>query len=499
MEKLNQLFFIVFALILLGIYLSTVKASSSERDRYVNWYWSSSILFRASAFFVWAIVPIVGNGILVFANVFFMASLMGLLFTFRSWRTVVSRNSVFYAFIFLIFYAIAFELIIHYSENFLYRMVLFSGCVIIISIFELIELIKNARSDNSVLLKLIILLAFIQLSMSGVTIGLITNSLNSQVTNILQNSEGGSVGFWLTFGMHLIIYVLVNSFLYQKLWDSEKKAHDQLKESRLRLTSVTKEKEEVAELLKERDALVNQLLRANKTVATGALSASIAHEINQPLTVIQINVQLLRELMSVQNKHADPKMQLELVEEILKNNQRASNIVKSLRSIFSEQSQDFERVDVVQIIQSVLDISKAELNSKKITVALKLPDSAFANVYPQEVLQIILNLFNNAIASLAASSQTNKNIVVELTNAGEQIQISIADNGPGVPEANESQLFELLADAKRTGMGLGLGLWLCKYVIGRHNGVIWHERVVGGGAKFCVQFPANLISYKIKK
>lgn len=496
MEKLNQLFFIVFALLLFGIYLSTVRKASGDRHQYITWYWPASLLSRAIAFSIWALVPYLGNDVLVLSNTLYMVSLVGLFLTFRSWRVNISKRLLILSFIFLVLFAISFEVLLLNTSGFFYRFKLFSGCLIVISFFELYEIYKNVRRDNSPLLKLLLILALLQLLMAGVAINLINKTADPNTSNILQNSEEGMLGFWLTFGMHLIFYVIVNSLLYQKLWDSEKKAHDQLKDSRLKLNSVTKEKDEVAELLQERDALVNQLLRANKTVATGALSASIAHEINQPLTVIQINVQLLRELMSVQDKQADPKMQAELVEEILKNNQRASKIVRSLRSIFSEQPQEFEHVDVVQIIQSVLDISKAELNSKKISVALKLPDSAFANVYPQEILQIILNLFNNAIASLVASSQTNKNIMVELINAGEQIQLSILDNGPGVPEANESQLFELLADAKRTGMGLGL--WLCKYVISRHEGVIWHERVVGGGARFCLQFPANLVSYKIK-
>lgn len=496
MEKLNQLFFIVFALFLFGIYLSTVRKTSGERHQYISWYWPASLISRAVAFLIWASAPYLGNDVLVFSNTLYMFSLVTLFITFRSWRVDISKRLLIFSLIFLVLFAVSFEIIFYNTESFIYRFKLFSACLIVISFFELYEIYKNVRRDKSSLLKLLLILALFQLAMAGVAINLITKTADPNASNVLQNSEEGMLGFWLTFGMHLIFYVVVNSFLYQKLWDSEKKAHDQLKESRLKLTSVTKEKDEVAELLQERDALVNQLLRANKTVATGALSASIAHEINQPLTVIQMNVQLLRELMSVKDKQADPKMQAELVEEILKNNQRASNIVRSLRSIFSEQPQDFEHVDVVQIIQSVLDISKAELNSKKITVALKLPDTAFANVYPQEILQIILNLFNNAIASLSHSSFKEKSITVELINVDQILKISVSDNGPGVPEANESQLFELLADAKRTGMGLGL--WLCKYVISRHDGVIWHERVVGGGAKFCLQFPANLVSYKIK-
>jgi signal transduction histidine kinase len=497
MEKLNQLLFIIFSLFLLGIYLSTIKKTENERHPYFSDYWPLAILSRASAFLIWAVSPILGSWTLVFANTLYLVSLISLLFTLRSWRIEISSPIKFIAVVTVVSYVIAYEYILHHFDGFLYRAYLLTFLLLLISGFEIRELIINLRKDRAPLLKLLLILAFIQFALAVFALNMISNNSNPAAKSIVQNSAEGMIGFWLAFGTQLVFYIFISSFLYQKLWESEKKAHDQLKENRLKLTSVTKEKEAVAELLKERDALVSQLLRANKTVTTGALSASIAHEINQPLTVIQINVQLLRELMDVQNEKADPKMQLELVEEILKNNQRATNVVRSLRSIFSEQTQDFEHVDVVQIIRSVLDISNAELNSKKITVDFKLPDSAFANVYPQEILQVILNLVNNAVASLSESSQTYKNIVVELAYVDEQIQISITDNGPGVSQANESQLFELLADSKRTGMGLGL--WLCKYVISRHQGLIWHEHVVDGGAKFCLQFPTNLISYKIQK
>ncbi len=495
MEKLNQLFFIVFALFLFGIYLSTVKSSSIERNKYITWYWPMALVSRAFAFLTWAIVPYLGNKILVVPNTLYIISFAFLLLTFRSWRVSISKKLHLCFFAFSLLYAIVYLILFHHFDGFIYRVWLFTICMFLISVLEFYEILKNARQDKSPLLRLILALAVIQFGMAVFAIKIIMETAKPETQSILQGSAESMIGFWLTFGAHLIFFIVVNSFLYQKLWESEKKAHDQLKESRLKVTSVTKEKEEIAGLLQERDALVGQLLRANKTVATGALSASIAHEINQPLTVIQMNIQLLRELVSVQGKAVDLKMQTELIEEILKNNQRASNIVKSLRAIFSERPQDFERVDVVQIIRSVLDIGKSELNLKKITVELKLPASAFANIYPQEILQIILNLLNNAITSLSDSTQSEKQITVELKCKDDQIQICVSDNGPGVSKANEAQLFELLADTKHTGMGLGL--WLCKYVIGRHDGLIWHEPIATGGAKFCVRFPTNLVSYKI--
>lgn len=492
MEKLNQLFFVVFALFLLGLYLSTVRTSSDEHAPYMNWFWPTSILSRAAAFLIWAAVPILGNSLLVFANLFYMLSLVSLLFTFRSWRIQVSKRLLIIAIIFLVAYAVVFQLVI---DSFIQRTSLFISCLVIISMLELFELLRNLRRDRTFLLSLIFLMAFMQLVMAGFTVELILDSYDKKVTNLLQNAESGSIAIWLTFGLHLVIYVVINSFLYQKLWESEKQTNEKLKQSKLALTGMTAEQKEIKSLLKERDSLVARLLKANKTVSTGALSASIAHELNQPLTVIQMNIRLLGELTKDKNQPIDEKMQTELIEEILDNNRRASKVVKSLREIFSQSPKDFERVDIIKIIRSVIEISRGELQHQNIKLDLVMPDEAYANVFPQEILQIILNLLNNAINALSKSSQTSKNIRIVLTKEDERILINIEDNGPGVTPKMRGQLFELLAETKGTGMGLGL--WLCKYVVNHHDGKIWYESVQTGGARFCLEFPDNLVSYKI--
>jgi signal transduction histidine kinase len=492
MEQLNQLFFVVFALFLLGIYLSAIKTSSDGSNLYITWFWPASILTRAGAFLVWAVVPILGNEILVLANLLYVASLIGLLLTFRAWRTNVPNWMLIVAVVFLIIYAIIFEQV---KASFVARFELTISCLVIISIFELVELFKNAREDRSFLLKLIIGLALAQFAMAVITFDLVTNSLNKSVTNLLQNSESGSIGVWLTFSLHLVIYVVVNSYLYHKLWESEKDIHEKLKQSKAALTDVAQEKTEIKRLLMEREELVNRLLKANKTVSTGALSASIAHELNQPLTVIQMNIRLLDEITKNPHKTVDKNMQGELIAEILDNNRRASKVVKSLREIFAQSPKDFERVDLVSIINSVIGISRGEMQHQNIVLDLALPKEAYANVFPQEILQIVLNLLNNAITALSKSEQPYKFVRVVLKNEDERICIMVEDNGPGVPIKAQPELFELLAETKGTGMGLGL--WLCKYVVSHHDGKIWYESVQTGGARFYLEFPANLVSYKL--
>jgi len=108
-------------------------------------------------------------------------------------------------------------------------------------------------------------------------------------------------------------------------------------------------------------------------------------------------------------------------------------------------------------------------------------------VNPTDIEQVILNIINNSIQSLANSGTLQRRIAIEAFKDGQMIQLTIADNGPGVSEQFKPQLFELLSTTKQTGMGLGL--WLCKHIVTRYSGSIHYEDAVGGGAKFLIRLP----------
>ena len=95
---------------------------------------------------------------------------------------------------------------------------------------------------------------------------------------------------------------------------------------------------------------------------------------------------------------------------------------------------------------------------------------------------------NNAIQALANSGGLARRISIEAMKAGQSVQMSISDNGSGVPTEFKPHLFELLSTTKQTGMGLGL--WLCKHIVTRYQGSILYEDVVGG-ARFVIKLPSH--------
>ncbi|MBT8568299.1 GHKL domain-containing protein [Polynucleobacter paneuropaeus] len=228
-------------------------------------------------------------------------------------------------------------------------------------------------------------------------------------------------------------------------------------------------------------------MKANKTAATGALSASIAHELNQPLGASNLNIQFLK--MKLERGALNPGVGKEILDSLEEDNKRAATIVRSLRSIFTEGESNTQTVVLGDLISKVLDIVKPELKNKNIQIQLRVDDDLVIRVNSSEIEQVILNLLNNAAQALANSGTLQRRIAIEALKTDNSVQLSISDNGAGVPEDFKSQLFELLSTTKQTGMGLGL--WLCKHIVTRYSGSIHYEDAVGGGAKFVIELPLN--------
>lgn len=245
---------------------------------------------------------------------------------------------------------------------------------------------------------------------------------------------------------------------------------------------------EIKALLFERENLISSLLKANKTAATGALSASIAHELNQPLGASQLNIQFLQKKLTDGNLTAEQNQ--EVLTALLNDNQRAANIIQSLRSIFSDGKIGVEKVDINDLLQSVLGITKPEIHAKSIQVVLSLQSATLVNVNRGEIQQVILNLINNAIQALSDSPRANRTLSIESHDVPDGIKLIVTDNGVGISQEAQSHLFELLSSSEKRS-GMGLGLWLCQHIISRHGGQIQYQDAPGGGAQFIVYLPKN--------
>jgi signal transduction histidine kinase len=242
----------------------------------------------------------------------------------------------------------------------------------------------------------------------------------------------------------------------------------------------------IAENEKEK-LLIDSLVWANKTAATGALSASLAHELNQPLGAVQINSEFMK--LQLSNGRLDEGLLKDLAEKIVSDNLRAGSIIQSLRSIFNEENLTTSLIDLGDIVQSVLKITTPELSRRHINIKLRLGSQAIARVNAPEIQQVILNVLNNAIQAFSTLDQDDKEIVIETSRQPNGVHLNIQDNGPGIPVDLQPTIFELATSGKRSGMGLGL--WLCKQIVSRNGGTISHHDVATGGTQFLIYLPGG--------
>lgn len=232
--------------------------------------------------------------------------------------------------------------------------------------------------------------------------------------------------------------------------------------------------------------LINRLVWANKTAASGALSASLAHELSQPLSAIQLNSEFMK--LQLSQGRPDQALLNDLAEKIVADNLRAGSIIQSLRSVFNSEQANLAPFELNTIVETILQITGPDLTNNNINLTLSLGAHTTVRINAPEIQQVVLNIINNAGQALGLVERDVKEITIKTTLADNQVILTIADNGPGVPVERKHTLFELGSQNKRTGMGLGL--WLCKLILNRNFGTIRYDDAPTGGAIFTVILPS---------
>jgi signal transduction histidine kinase len=469
MKYANETFFLVFALIAWGLLygsrfiLTLGKASQAEK------LWLIALTLTASSFTLFAAASTLSLSLLTLANTCFIASFIYFGLFCRSLNSPITKNVQLIVIVGLLVFAAVFEYL-RQNGLFIQRVGLISLIGAACFVWELKEL-KRFKGTQSTQLRFLVYTIAIELILTIARLVALYVDGGFSTPNLYQEGVMSASIRWMWLGITILSYVAVLGYWLEKI--------------SLEKAQAIEESSRISALLKEKERLIYGLLKANKTAATGALSASIAHELNQPLGASNLNIQFLK--MKLEKGVLNPELGKEILDSLEADNQRAAAIVKSLRSIFIEGNSNAEKVRMGDLIAKVLDIVTPELKSKNIQIQLRVDDRLAINVNPAEIEQVILNLLNNAIQALANSGTLLRRIAIEVTQSGQVVRLSISDNGGGVSTEFRPQLFELLSTTKQSGMGLGL--WLCKHVITRYGGSIQYEDALGGGATFVFELP----------
>jgi C4-dicarboxylate-specific signal transduction histidine kinase len=230
------------------------------------------------------------------------------------------------------------------------------------------------------------------------------------------------------------------------------------------------------------------LARVSRVMALGALTASIAHEVNQPLAGVVANAATcLRMVM------ADPP-NLEgaqaTAQRLVRDGNRAAEVVQRLRALFANKPPTLEAVDLNEAALEVLTLSSAELQTARVSVHARL-EPALPQVRGDRVQlqQVILNLVLNAADAMRSIEDRTREITVTTVCEGrDAVRLSVGDVGVGVDPENVERLFEAFHTTKETGMGVGLAV--SRSIIESHEGRLWAEANSGPGATFAFVVPA---------
>ena len=177
----------------------------------------------------------------------------------------------------------------------------------------------------------------------------------------------------------------------------------------------------------------------------------------------------------------------EIASQIESDNKRIANIVSSLRNIFGKEALESQLSSLNPLIESLKPILLPQARDRGIQLIFELSATQSIYLNESEFKQVILNLVNNAIEAFDSSLCLDKTILIQTQDMSDGVELKIIDNGPGISESLKSNLFDLMKSNKDTGMGLGL--WLCKHIVERHQGKITAQNLASGGAEFKVSIP----------
>lgn len=477
MKLLIALYFFMLATIQLGLFIGMLRYFREEGSVKPSTYWISSLGTSVIALLIFGFGVATNSAgtknpefnFTIANTLFYVAAVLQFLFC-RSLNGPISPRLKYFFMGSVILFVPIFEYM-RLNETFEMRT---SFVVTITSIFfawQILQLNKKKKTDPS---KQLLYIQFatgteLFLALGRLTILLASGLVVREVEQLPQ-----ALIFLTIFQivMNTLSYIAIGAYWSERIAQATTKSEI--------------ENQEIKELLRERESLIRSLLRANKTAATGALSASIAHELNQPLGASQLNIQFLQKKLS--EGYLTVEQNQEILTALLADNQRATNIIQSLRSIFSDGKIGMERINIVELVESVLKIAKPEIQAKNLQVALRLESKSFINANRGEIQQVLLNLINNAIQALSESTRSPRILQIESRDTSHGVQLLVSDNGGGVPIDTQAHLFELLSGSnKRSGMGLGL--WLCNHIVSRHGGRIHYQDAPSGGAEFIVLLP----------
>ena len=236
----------------------------------------------------------------------------------------------------------------------------------------------------------------------------------------------------------------------------------------------------------------SELAHVARATALSALTASIAHEVNQPLAGIITNASTCLRMLA-----ADPpdiEGARETARRTIRDGNRASDVIARVRALFTKKEPAIEAVDLNEVTREVMALSLSDLQRNRVVLRSELAKDLPAITGDRiQLQQVILNLLRNASDAMVDVHDRPRQLLVRTEREdGDRVRVSVRDAGVGVDPQNVDKLLDAFYTTKTDGMGIGLSI--SRSIIERHHGRLWAEANDGPGATFSFSIPSGLAS-----
>jgi C4-dicarboxylate-specific signal transduction histidine kinase len=225
-----------------------------------------------------------------------------------------------------------------------------------------------------------------------------------------------------------------------------------------------------------------------RVMAMGQLTASIAHEVSQPISGIIMNASTCLRMLNGDPPNLEGAR--ETVRRTIRDGNRATDVITRLRSLFSNKQSNVEAVDLNEAAREVLVLLLGELQKNKVILQQHFSDTLPLVMGDRvQLQQVILNLVRNASDAMAAVNDRPRLLLVRTEMAGDDAHVCVQDSGVGFDGETADRFFQPFFTTKQEGMGVGLAL--SRSIVEAHHGRLWASSNDGPGATFAFSIPCN--------
>jgi len=236
--------------------------------------------------------------------------------------------------------------------------------------------------------------------------------------------------------------------------------------------------------------LQEEVRQASRTAMMGELTASLAHELNQPLGAILSNAQAARRLLA--GKKPNVEEANAALDDVIRDDARAADIIRNIRALFQRNKVEMSLLDLRQILLDVEHLLRSDASNKEISFRLDLPPSLPTVVGNRtQLIEVLINLVSNAFDSLRESTDGRHDVeLCASEREAARVHIAVRDSGKGIDPEIMPRLFDAFFTTKPEGMGMGLTI--ARSIIENHGGRLWATRNPDRGATLEFELPVKV-------